>query len=84
MMHCKAYRLIDFYGDNEATSGWRLLAGLTKEQSYICAESIAMLCLAAGLADLSPIDLPWGYKYTISDYGEIIGYEDELRDWIFL
>lgn len=84
MMHCKAYRLMDFSGDDEATSGWHLITGLTKEQSYLCAESIAMLCLAAGLGDLSPIDLPWGHKYTISDKGEIIGYDDELMSWTLL
>lgn len=77
MMHCKAYRLFDYPGDNGATSGWRLLTGLTKAQSYVCAESFAMLCLAAGLADLNPSDLAWGYKYTISDAGRIIGYVDE-------
>lgn len=57
MMHSNAYKLLDFFGENESTSGWHLLTGLTKGESYLCAESIAMLCLVAGLGDLDHADL---------------------------
>lgn len=83
MMHCSANKLQDFFGDGESTSGWRLLTGLSKEQSYICAESIAMLCLVAGLGDLTPVGLPSGHRYTISEDGKIIGCE-EMMDWILV
>lgn len=71
VMHCQAYRLLDFFDEDGKTCGWDMLMGLGKDESYICAESIAMLCLAAALADLEPADLPSGYRYTISSNGEI-------------
>lgn len=74
MMHCAAYSLQDFCNANGGTGGWGVIMGATKQQSYICAESIAMLCLAAALADLHPMDLPSGYRYTISRDGIIDGY----------
>lgn len=83
MMHCSVYKLQDFFGEGESTSGWRLVKGLRKEESYICAESIAMLCLVAGLGDLRPVGLPSGHRYTISEDGKIIGYE-ETMDWVFV
>lgn len=76
MMHCSAYRLLDFCDENQGTSGWHLIAGLSKECSYLCAESIAMLCLAAALADLKPTDLPSGYRYTLSRNGKITAYQE--------
>lgn len=83
MMHCRAYRLVDFHDENKATSGWKLVAGLTKEQSYTCAESIALLCLAAALAELKPPGQPLGYSYTISGDGTIIHHQD-IEDWTFV
>lgn len=80
MMHCHAYRLLDFPGDNRATSGWCYLTGLTREQSYICAESIAILCLVAALGDLKPDGLPSASSYILSSDGTIIGCE-EMQDW---
>lgn len=84
MMHSSAYKLLDFFDDGESTSGWRLIMGLSKEQSYICAESIAMLCLVAGLGDLRPVGLPFGHRYTISEDGKIIGEQEEMTDWILV
>ncbi|KAK2615537.1 hypothetical protein N8I77_002284 [Diaporthe amygdali] len=80
ILHCNAYRLADFPDENDATCGWSMLMGLTKEQSYLCAESIAMLSLAAGLADLKPVHLPEGHGYTISRQGEVTVYSD-LSEW---
>ena len=51
MMHCDAYRLLDFPDAWGATCGWTMVSGLTKEQSYLCAESIALLCLVAARPD---------------------------------
>lgn len=72
VMHCQSYRLVDFFDEEGRTCGWSLLMGLSKDESYICAESIAMLCLAAALADLEPADLPRGCRYTFSSDGKII------------
>lgn len=72
VMHCQAYRLRDFFDENGRTCGWDMLMGLNKDESYNCAESMAMLCLAAALADLRPAGLPRGCKYTISSDGKII------------
>lgn len=80
MMHCNAYKLMDFPGDNGATSGWSLLAGLTRDQSYICAESIAILCLVAALGDLRPAGMPFASSYAITSDGKIIGCQ-EMLDW---
>ncbi|KAH8785221.1 hypothetical protein F5883DRAFT_636174 [Diaporthe sp. PMI_573] len=78
MMHCEAYDLQDFYNDRGETAGWHLIMGLTKEESYICAESIAMLCLAAALADLEPVGLPSRHSYTISSDGIITVYQRNI------
>lgn len=78
MMHCDAYGLQDFCSDSGRTGGWDMIMGVTKQQSYVCAESIAMLCLAAALADLHPNDLPSGYRYTISRDGIIDGYRRNI------
>ncbi|KAI7779101.1 hypothetical protein LA080_001355 [Diaporthe eres] len=80
VMHCRAYRLLDFFDEDGKTCGWSMLMGLSKDESYICAESIAMLCLAAALADLEPADLPRGYRYTISSDGEIIPNQIIMSD----
>ena len=61
MMHGGAYGLLDFYGEDGRTSGLRLA-----KESYICAESIAILRLAAALADLEPVDLPSGWRQVHS------------------
>lgn len=77
MMHCEAYGLQDCYYCG-GTGGWDVIMSATKEQSYVCAESIAMLCLAAALADLQPIHLPSGYGYTIRHDGRIVAYRKRI------
>lgn len=81
MMHCEVYGLQDFWSDSGpsgGTGGWDVIMSVTKEQSYVCAESIAMLCLAAALADLQPMHLPRGYGYTIRRDGRIVTYRKRI------
>lgn len=75
MMHCNAYKLADFPTELGETAGWKMQMGLTKDQAYMGAESFAMLCLAAALADLG---------YTISADGTIIAYHAMAEDWILV
>jgi hypothetical protein len=87
MMHCEAYGLQDFYTDCGATGGWFVVMGATKEESYICAESMAMLCLAAALADLEPVGWPSHHRYAVSREGVVIVYQKnifrELAPWAY-
>lgn len=74
IMHSQAYRLVDFFDDDGTTLGWNLVQSLKREEAYICAESFAILCLAAALADLKPVGQPDGYRYAICGNGEIGAY----------
>lgn len=74
MMHCEAYGLLDFHNELGETSCWDLVARLTKGEAYICAESIAMLCLAAAVADSLPAGLDKTFKYTVTKGGFIVLY----------
>lgn len=78
MMHCEAYGLQDFRCGSGGTGGWDVIMSVTKQESYVCAESIAMLCLAAALADLQPTHLPSGYGYTIRRDGRIVTYRKKI------
>lgn len=71
LMHCEAYGLLDFYNERGQTSCWDLVAGLPKGQAYICAESIAILCLAAAVAALQPVGYDKTFKYTVTKDGRI-------------
>ncbi|KAK4132090.1 hypothetical protein BT67DRAFT_484675 [Trichocladium antarcticum] len=81
-MRTRAYLLDDFPGDDE-TAGWEYCMRRRKGEAAGCAESIAMLGLWAGLADMRPAGKKRG-GFTMDRAWDLIpgGWDDEhvLRD----
>lgn len=76
-MHCRHYLLDDHRRDRE-TSGWKYCMRRKKGEAATCAESMAMLGLWAGLADLRPRGQPRG-GFTLDRKWDKIpgGWDDE-------